>query len=222
MAINSNAIPKNIKARTVLKTGTEEEWEKAKDFIPLKGEPIIWDVLEKNSSGQYTTPRKIIARKMKVGDGQKTVITLPYVNVEESAEITFEEYPVGFLFVSKSSTTPDERGLKGDWEAIPAGSTIIGAGDGYSVESTGGAATVTLTTDQMPAHSHEQKIGTSTSAAQIMASAGGTASGYAVNMNSLVALNGGATHTTTYYSGGDASHNNMPPYKAFYMWIRIA
>ena len=153
---------------------------------------------------------------------------LPFVNVEESPEIAFNEYPVGFLFVSKSPITPDERGLKGDWEAIPAEHAIIGAGTVdetgliYEAESTGGEAIHLLTKNEMPAHNHEQKIGLTGATAQTMAADYGSASGYAVKYDNTTVLNGTGEVVTTFYSGGSQAHNNMPPYVAYYMWIRIA
>ena len=33
---------------------------------------------------------------------------------------------------------------------------------------------------------------------------------------------GSSAHTPTTTTGGDAAHNNMPPYLAVYMWARTA
>lgn len=55
-----------MKNRTIVKSDTTENWEKAVNFIPLKGEPIIyWD--EDNDI------------KMKIGDGKTNVNSLKFV-----------------------------------------------------------------------------------------------------------------------------------------------
>lgn len=48
-----NNVPKNVKARTILKTGTLGEWELASNFIPLKGEPVIVQVPQQYGPGWY-------------------------------------------------------------------------------------------------------------------------------------------------------------------------
>lgn len=60
-----------IKARIQLKHDTEENWNKALNFIPLKGQPIIYDADPDN--GQ-PFPR------LKVGDGTTIVVDLPFIS----------------------------------------------------------------------------------------------------------------------------------------------
>jgi microcystin-dependent protein len=83
----------------------------------------------------------------------------------------------------------------------------VGAGDTYSVGSTGGAATHTLTTAQLPAHSHDilAKDNTNNVSNARLAAAGGT---------------GTDTTKTTQAAGSGSPHNNMPPYQALYYIIR--
>lgn len=57
-----------IKARVTHKHDTEANWNKAINFIPLKGELIIYD-----SDATHSCPR------VKVGDGAETVINLPFI-----------------------------------------------------------------------------------------------------------------------------------------------
>ena len=60
---------KNIKTRIIHKHDTEENWNKATNFIPKQGEIIVYDI---DSSHSY--------ERIKVGDGTTNVNSLPYVS----------------------------------------------------------------------------------------------------------------------------------------------
>ena len=60
---------KNIKSRVVLKHDTEANWNLATNFIPLRGEMIIYD-----ADSTYTYPR------IKIGDGTTNVNSLPFID----------------------------------------------------------------------------------------------------------------------------------------------
>ena len=64
--------------RIFLKNGLEENWEKITDFIPGKGEMIIYNVDENHS-----TPR------IKIGDGIHLPKDLPFINANP-----FEDFDV--------------------------------------------------------------------------------------------------------------------------------
>lgn len=73
------ATKKNINVRVQLKHDVEANWDKATTFIPYAGEVIIYD---KDST--HTEER------IKIGDGSKTVVALPfwnYVTIDEVDEI---------------------------------------------------------------------------------------------------------------------------------------
>ena len=57
-----------VKARIQLKNDTEQNWNKAINFIPLKGEIIIYSADESHPFS-----------RLKVGDGNTPVINLPFV-----------------------------------------------------------------------------------------------------------------------------------------------
>lgn len=59
---------KTTYTRIQLKNDTEENWNKAINFIPLDGEVIIYDIDE-----SHAKPR------IKVGDGKTNVANLPFV-----------------------------------------------------------------------------------------------------------------------------------------------
>lgn len=101
----------------------------------------------------------------------------------------------------------------------------VGAGTTYELGDTGGEATVTLTTDGIPAHTHGQKSLSGTFRPQFYTgqSASGIASMSSANYNlknpgsgsimgaANVTIN--ATHEHTSVGGGEA-HENRPPYIA--------
>ena len=63
---------KNILSRIQHKHDTQANWEKAVNFIPLKGEIIVYDV-----DGTYSYSR------IKIGDGATSVVDLPFINEGE-------------------------------------------------------------------------------------------------------------------------------------------
>lgn len=98
----------------------------------------------------------------KGADGKGSVITVngkepdANGNVEVStidvSSIVDIIYPVGSLYWSKNPTNPATL-FGGTWTQIKD-KFILAAGDSYAQGATGGASTVTLTTAQMPMHTH--------------------------------------------------------------------
>ena len=64
-----------INARLQHKIDTQENWEKATNFIPLKGELIIYDIDANNTS-----------RRIKIGDGITPVNDLEFVSAQSDYE----------------------------------------------------------------------------------------------------------------------------------------
>lgn len=71
-------------------------------------------------------------------------------------------FPVGAVYITATNTNPGTF-LGGTWARIGQGRTLIGEGtlgtDTYAAGATGGAARVTLTTSEMPAHNHSGATG---------------------------------------------------------------
>lgn len=82
---------KIIKAKIINKHDTEENWSKA-SFIPKKGEIIIYDP----DTTHVTT-------RMKIGDGVKTLSTLPFIQdgflsiVEETDTLEIDSEDIAAL-----------------------------------------------------------------------------------------------------------------------------
>lgn len=121
-----------------------------------------------------------------------------------------EDYAKIKFWVSPDPTSPAEL-FGGTWEQIKD-RYILAAGDTYASGSTGGEATHTLTVDEMPQHNH---------------SIGWRYSYSSDNTGFPQLVNNGTVfvHYEEMFSenaGGNQPHNNMPPYRAFYVWQRIA
>lgn len=137
-----------------------------------------------------------------VNNAQKALKALAAQREEDLARIKF--------WVSPDPTSPAEI-LGGTWEQIKD-RYILAAGDTYSSGSTGGEATHTLTVDEMPQHNHS--IGW-----RYSYSSDNTGFPQLVN-NGTVWIQYEETFSEN--AGGNQPHNNMPPYRAFYVWQRIA
>lgn len=126
-------------------------------------------------------------------------------------------YPIGSIYMSVNNVSPATL-FGGTWEQIED-RFLLAAGSSYSAGSTGGAATVALTVNQLPSHNHGFLDYWTTYW-------DGVAYG-----RLAVALNGdGNGHSDvgttgreyTASTGKGEAHNNMPPYLAVYVWKRTA
>lgn len=123
-------------------------------------------------------------------------------------------YPIGSIYMSVNGTSPATL-FGGTWEAIQ-GKFLLGAyGNTYKAGSTGGEATHTLTVDEMPKHTHSMYSGNS-GAPDTWEPDGGS---YLVDSVTQDKHTWWASLGMN-YAGGGASHNNMPPYLAVYIWKR--
>lgn len=114
-------------------------------------------------------------------------------------------YPVGSIYLSVIDIDPGTF-IGGRWKRIKD-CFLLAAGNKYPAGSAGGEAQHTLTVDEMPTHSHKTGI---------QSIAGGYIDG---NTNAVVYFDPSGRATAN--SGGNQPHNNMPPYVAVYVWLRI-
>lgn len=140
-----------------------------------------------------------------------TVYTVPTVDINSiKIQVMQAIYPVGSIIINESPTNPATTFGFGTWERIQ-GKFILGASATYPVNSTCGEATHTLTSQEMPLHSHGPSEGLSFMMYKGNGGNLGVPAGQA-------AYGAGVTGT----SGGGQAHNNMPPYVAKYIWRRTA
>ena len=137
--------------------------------------------------------------------------------------------PVGWALCNGANGTPDLRDR-----------FVVGAGSTYAVGATGGSSTVTLTTTQLPSHSHGVNINSGNESAGHTHSfrplaklgAGGGLNGEALSggpvqlgeqvVNALPATNTGGISANHYHNvngstdaaGSGTAHENRPPYYA--------
>lgn len=171
-------------------------------------------------------------------DNDTTIATTEFVQDLIAAAITaarLAEHPVGSIEFNVTGTNPGTY-LGGTWIAWGSGLVPVGFDAGQTefdtVEETGGAKTVTLTSAQMPAHTHTGTTasdGSHDHELHLSNDAGGSTAnmprGTASGTNTRTPINGDGAHThtfTTASTGGGAAHNNLPPYIVCYMWKRTA
>ena len=155
-------------------------------------------------------------------------------------------YPVGSIYMSVNATNPSTY-FGGTWVAWGAGRVPVGINTSDSnfntVEKTGGAPTVTLTTAQMPAHTHTFTGSSATTSSKGAhthnigrdTDGGSGSSRYTVHSagvsgaggTSPTSSAGAHTHTVTANgtnanTGGGGAHSNLQPYIVSYMWKRTA
>jgi microcystin-dependent protein len=115
--------------------------------------------------------------------------------------------PVGWLLCDGTNSTPDLRNR-----------FIVGAGSTYAVNATGGADTVTLTTAQIPSHTHTATVNDPGHSHTVSGSGQQTNGGGSIN-TAFVSTQTTSTATTgitvtNAATGGGGSHENRPPYFA--------
>lgn len=131
-----------------------------------------------------------------------------HIPEQEETKTDFDKiWPVGSIYISATSTSPAEL-FGGEWSRIKD-RFLLAAGSKYSLGSTGGEATVTLTIDQIPAHTH----------GNVRRYNEGSHSG---NVSTGASSGSDSTDSYTDSTGGGQAHNNMPPYLAVYVWMRTA
>ena len=123
-------------------------------------------------------------------------------------------YPIGSIYMSVNNTDPSTF-LGGEWEQIED-RFLLASGQTYTAGSTGGEATHTLTTNEMPSHRHTAGTYDGYSI-ENQGFGNGSTQGIKINLSSSTST----TRIRTNYEGGGQAHNNMPPYLAVYVWKRI-
>jgi len=149
-------------------------------------------------------------------------ITAKYITDLNDAVNTLEgagggqAFPVGSVFLAVVNTDPATLLGYGTWSQIAQGQFLVGQkatdADFDTTEETGGEKTHTLTTSEIPSHSHilgELRSATTGSEASYIARTADTSSTR-------------GTDKTTEVTGSGSAHNNLPPYFVVYVWKRTA
>jgi hypothetical protein len=144
-------------------------------------------------------------------------------------------YPVGSIYMSTVSTNPATLFGFGTWVTYGSGRMLISQDGTYTAGSTGGSATTTLSTTNLPSHTHTYSGTTgSTDLSHTHTYGSGnnwgsgsanafdarnnnsyTTSGASVNMNHTHSFAG-----TSDATGSGTAATTISPYIAVYMWNR--
>lgn len=146
------------------------------------------------------------------GTNTTQIATTAFVKTSVDAISLSSVYPVGSVYINATvATNPATLLGFGTWEAFGAGRVMVGL-DATQTEfdtlgETGGAKTHTLTTAELPAHTHGSTDG------------GTFQAGLDSDSGTFVVRDGsGGTGST----GSGNAHNNLQPYIVVYMWKRTA
>ena len=128
-------------------------------------------------------------------------------------------YPVGAIFTTVTAYADSAAVVAAiggtTWVAFGAGKVLVGVDSGDTdfdtVEETGGAKTHTLTTAEMPAHTHDYE---DTVERNEYAGTG--------VLRTMINEGNYSDPAATTSTGGGGAHNNVQPYITVYMWKRTA
>ncbi len=131
-------------------------------------------------------------------------------------------YPVGSIYMNASnSDNPSTLLGFGTWVAFGAGRVPVGIDssdtDFDTAEGTGGAKTHTLTTDEMPSHTHGVQVTQRVTGDDAAGGSRVLTADRNVNYSTVT-----ITGMTAKATGGGQAHNNLQPYIVVHMWKRTA
>jgi hypothetical protein len=136
-------------------------------------------------------------------------------------------FPIGAIYTATVATNPATLLGFGTWAAYGDGRVIVGkaaAGTFSTAGATGGAETHTLTTTEMPVHTHIQD--SHTHPQRVAAAVGGGLTGITgtgnLTGNAASTQTTNVTTATNQNAGSGDAHNNLQPYIVAYVWQRTA
>ena len=228
--ILSNVVSISIKrsdqsAVSITPTYSGTNWSSSKAYTDLAyTNAYSWTITVGDSFGQSAVTTFTLSASQPIWFLGKTLARLAgklfCQNVSNSGNVTTgsltvdgkslldRTYPVGSIYMSTVSTNPKDL-FGGTWEAL-GGRFLIGANDTYKAGATGGEATHKLSIAEMPSHYHGFWN-------PVLYNSGQTDCGMGSSWWRPTGRD-----SSTQYSGGNAAHNNMPPYLSVYMWKRTS
>lgn len=152
------------------------------------------------------------------------------------------QYKVGDLYISLTDSDPATTLGYGTWAVWGAGRALVGVGtadgEAWAVDEEKGAETHTLTSGQLPSHTHWMDPPNTTSSSNgshnhsytpAGSTGGGGTSGFGARTKTN-SFSAGPNHTHTFdipsytsgSTGGGSSHENRQPYHVHKIWERTA
>jgi hypothetical protein len=169
----------------------------------ITGAPLASDLAVGNGTSTF-------GAELAVNTADKKLYAKDSANAVVEIAGALQAYPVGAVYISVDFTPPSTL-FGGTWERFGKGRTLVSLDsedtDFDTAEETIGAKTHTLTTDELPAHTH------SFTAMQYTAINNDRGGGGQLAESS--SSNTGST-------GSDQAHNNIQPSIVVYMWKRTA
>lgn len=204
--------------------------------LPSTGESgIIYVTLDTNKTYRWTGTVYIeISKSLAIGETADSAFAGDRGKALETAVSAFIDiaHPIHSLYWSEVSTDPSTLFPGTTWTRVKD-RFILAAGDVYTAGATGGSATHTLATTEMPSHAHSLSVSGIFNAANV--GKGGYFSGSneyrLVGGNSIDSSGSPAVLGSSNVSslgiavasnGSGGAHNNMPPYEVWYCWKRTA
>ena len=145
-------------------------------------------------------------------------------------------YPIGSIYLAVNNINPESI-FGGKWEQIKD-RFLLGAGSTYTAGNTGGSATHTLTTNEMPSHTHKQNAHYHAGLSYAGPDGGGNTCVVSTYYDGTGCIELGWSRSSTgqpydnvftkyatatnQNTGGGKAHNNMPPYLVVFIWKRVA
>lgn len=133
-------------------------------------------------------------------------------------------FPVGFIIEVDNAEFDPNVSWGGTWER-DKGNVIVSVdesdADFSTSGKTGGEKEVTLTLNEVPPHYHYLNNNGNDNTRITMNAAHTGGNNYNMFYDSATSTEAGP-YVTTNYSGGGQPHNNMPPYRTAYRWIKTA
>jgi microcystin-dependent protein len=137
-------------------------------------------------------------------------------------------YPIGCIYTETTGVNPGTTFGFGTWAAYGAGEVLVGykSGDANfgTAGGTGGEATHTLTSSEMPSHGHA--IGWNNGGGYLPANATDPNSVNVLSSNNNAfsdrVPNGYYNGAFNQNTGGGGAHNNIQPYIVVFFWERTA
>jgi len=154
-----------------------------------------------------------LAPTASAGTDTTQIATTAFVTAAVAA-LTAAAYPVGGIFTTitvYANSAAVVSAIGGTtWVAFGAGKVLVGLDSSDTdfdvAAEEGGSKTHTLTTAEMPAHTHTY---------------GRSTTSEAMSIHDIAGLRG-AADTQTASTGGGGAHNNLQPYVVIHMWKRTA
>ncbi len=137
--------------------------------------------------------------------------------------------PVGAIVTTGSSVSPAADYAGTSWAQIKD-CFLLGAGGSYTLGSTGGAASHTLSVSEMPAHNHSGSITATGNHTHTVSSRSGSStqinpgssSGTPFTVTKTTSSAGAHTHSVTIGSTGSGqAFSLLNPYVGKYVWRRV-